>query len=160
MTRLHLTTLLATGITTAGVISHAPVSALASPPAAETKTVSAPRTFIYQLEETFENPALRMPPWQIERGDYELGNVTIQEKTVRAGSRAVSLVNRYTDPRPARERTEMVATKKGNIEWDQEYWIGFSFYLKDWTPVPFPKWFTNSMPFPTNTIGKTSQAAI
>ncbi len=98
--------------------------------------LSTGRAETYQLEDGFEAETLQKP-WRIEHPSEDTANVSIQNSPVRAGAKAVHLVNNYTDPDGARLRTEMVTQNAGTIQWDREYWVGFSFYLKDWTPSPF-----------------------
>ena len=89
------------------------------------------QSYTYQLNDGFEAGALESP-WGVELGAYDSSHVTVQTSPVRAGSYAVHLVNSYSDPDGSNQRTEMTAGTPGTLQWDKEYWIGFSFYLKDW----------------------------
>ena len=100
-------------------------------------SLAGPNT--YQLDESFESGSLAQPPWRVELGDFALGNVTVESSIVRSGKHALSLVNNYTDPLKTRIRTEMVAETAGVVKWGQEYWVGFSLYLKDWEKSPLPE---------------------
>lgn len=89
-----------------------------------------------QLDEDFESGTLNQPPWSIQWLPADAANVAVQSDIVRAGKHAVRIVNRPEDEGRACERTELV-NKHGGLKWGNEYWIGFSFYLKNWQTSRF-----------------------
>jgi len=86
-----------------------------------------------QLDGDFENGSLS--------GWHASGNDTaeIVDAPVRAGNAAVHLHLDPTDPDA--KRTEITAGTNGELQYDQEYWIGFSFNVTRWD-TPFPTWAT------------------
>jgi len=86
-----------------------------------------------QLDEGFESGSLG--------GWSSSGNATasIVSSPVRAGTHAVRTPLGPTDVDP--KRTEITAGNAGKLLYDQEYWIGFSVYLKRWD-APLPSWAT------------------
>ena len=86
-----------------------------------------------QLDEDFESGDLN--------GWFPSGNDTaaIVSSPVRAGSGAVHTPLGPSDEDP--KRTDLTAGSKGALEYDQEYWVGFSVNVTHWD-TPLPSWAT------------------
>lgn len=113
---------------------------------------------VYQLNDGFESGSLK-DSWFIENSPADASNVTVEKGITRAGDFAVHLVNHYSDPDGARLRTEMTAQSQGEIVWEREYWIGFSFYLKDWSESTYPEIVQQFHAVPHNRQWATNVAA-